>query len=136
MSRSTQGGAALPVTITGTEDGASAIPVTIASSSVAQIVEQATYTTVLNGELQGSATALQMPNVACKLVKFKALIDNAGNVYFGAAGVTIPNGTSDFTSGWLLDAGEETGWIPVDNLNRFYYICTNAGDDFVYLALR
>lgn len=99
------------------------------------VVQQETYTSVLNGELQGSASALQMPNIACKLVKFKARNDNAGNVYIGKSGVTLPDGTTDTTTGFELDAGEETGWIPVDNLNRFYRICNNAGDDLTYVAL-
>jgi hypothetical protein len=92
-------------------------------------------TTIACGELAGSATAVQMPSVACRLVKFKAVIGNAGNVYIGGAGVTKPNGTTDTTTGLELDAGEETGWMPTDNLNRFYRICDNAGDDLTYLAL-
>ena len=93
------------------------------------------YTTVACGELQGSATALQMPSVACKMVKFKARNDNAGNVYIGGSGVTKPDGTTDTTTGIELDAGEETGWLTVSNLNVFYRICDNAGDDLTYLAL-
>ena len=93
------------------------------------------YPTVICGELQGSAAALQMPNVACKMVKFKARSDNAGNVYVGGAGVTKPDGTTDTTTGFELDASEETGWLTADNLNRFYRICDNAGDDLTYIAL-
>lgn len=92
-------------------------------------------TTIACGELAGSATALQMPSVACRLVKFKARGDNAGYVYIGGAGVTVPNGTTDATTGLELDALEETGWLTTDNLNRFYRICDNAGDDLTYLAL-
>lgn len=91
---------------------------------------------VATGELAGSATALQMPDVECHAVMFKAVSSNAGNVYIGAAGVTAVDGTTDVTTGWELAAGEETGWIPVDNLNRLYRICDNAGDDLVYIALR
>ena len=87
------------------------------------------------GEIQGSGTAVQLPDIKCSMVKFKAVIGNAGNVYIGGAGVTVVDGTTDTTSGWELDASEETDWIPVDNLNRFYIICDNAGDDLVYMAL-
>jgi hypothetical protein len=93
------------------------------------------YNTVKSGELAGSATALQMPNVVCKMVKFKARGDNVGNVYIGGAGVTTPDGTSDSTTGFELDAGQETGWLPVDNLNTFYRICDQAGDDLTYIAM-
>jgi len=69
------------------------------------------------------------------LVKFKAERANAGNVYIGVNGVTIPDGATDETTGFELDAGEETDWIPVDNLNKFWAICDNNGDDLVYMAL-
>lgn len=93
------------------------------------------FTFVKSGELAGSATAAQMPDISCSKVMFKAVIGNAGNVYIGASGVTVVDGTTDVTSGYELDAGESTGWIEIDNLNRFYRICNNAGDDLVYIAL-
>jgi hypothetical protein len=93
------------------------------------------FTTVVTGELQGSASALQLPDIPCQLVKFRAEATNAGKVYIGGAGVTIPDGTTDATSGWELAAGIESGWIPVNSLKAFYRICDNAGDDLVYMAL-
>ena len=98
-------------------------------------VEQQTYSTVACGELAGALVATQLPNVACKLVRFKARADNVGNVYLGAAGVTVPDGATDTTTGIELAAGDDSGWLPTDNLNRFYRICDNAGDDLTYLAL-
>ena len=97
---------------------------------------ETTYSTVLTGEIAGSATAVQLPNIACRRVRFKAVASNAGNVYLGGAGVTIPQGTADATSGWELDATQETPWIPVGNLNKFYLISDNAGDDLMYIALK
>ena len=87
------------------------------------------------GEVAGSTTAKQLPDVACNMLRIQAAADNAGNVYLGGAGVTIPDGTADATSGIVLDAGVDTGWMSIDNLNKFYIICTNAGDDIVYLAI-
>lgn len=94
------------------------------------------FTTVASGELQGSATALQNPSIACKMARFKAVLSNAGNVYLGGAGVTKPNGTTDATTGLELGPGDDTGWIFVDNLSRFYRICDNAGDDLTYIAMK
>ncbi len=93
------------------------------------------FTAIACGELAGSASVLQMPDVSCKLVKFKALSDNAGKMYIGGAGVTVANGTTDVTTGLQIGAGEETGWLPVTNLNLFYRICDNAGDDLSYLVM-
>ena len=91
--------------------------------------------TVLCGELQGSASALQLPNIPCQMVQFNALASNAGNVYLGKSGVTAADGTTDVTTGLQIAPGKGTGWIPVANLNVFYRICDNAGDDLTYLAL-
>ena len=98
-------------------------------------IQNVAYTKVQTGEIDGSATAAVLPSIACQLVCFKAVASNAGNVYLGVAGVTVVDGTTDITSGFELDAGDSTPWIPVDNLNRFYLICDNAGDDLTYLAL-
>lgn len=93
------------------------------------------FKNVKSGELQGSATALQCPDISAVLVRFTAETGNAGNVYLGGAGVTKPDGTTDTTTGLVLDAGQTTDWMPVENLNKFYRICDNAGDDLTYMVL-
>lgn len=91
---------------------------------------------VVSGEVQGGTTAAQLPDVPCVKVLFKAQADNAGNVYLGGANVTVPDGVTDQTSGLTLDAGEQTDWIQIDNLNRFWMITTNNGDDLSYIVLK
>lgn len=93
------------------------------------------FTSIASGELQGSATELQLPDVACKMVRFKACYNNAGRVYIGVDNVTKQDGTTDTTTGLELNAGDDTGWIPASNLNIFWRICDNAGDDLTYLAM-
>jgi len=109
--------------------------VDIGDVDVTSTTHPTALSTVACGELQGSATALQMPNVACKFIRFKAVASNAGNVYVGGASVTKPDGTTDTTTGMELTAGDDTGWLPASNANLFYRICDNAGDDLTYLAL-
>jgi hypothetical protein len=92
------------------------------------------FTVVKSGEIAGSATAAQLPDIACRAVMFKAVGSNVGNVYLGAAAVTKVDGTTDATTGYELKAGDATPMLLVDNLNRFYIICDNAGDDLTYLA--
>lgn len=95
------------------------------------------FRTVVTGELAGSATAVQMPDIESKLVKFKANADNAGNVHIGSSSsVTVAAGTTTTTAGLQLAAGDETGWLPIPNLSLLYRICDNAGDDLTYLVLR
>jgi hypothetical protein len=85
------------------------------------------------GELAGSTTAAQFPSQACKTVLLKAQVDNAGNVYIGtSSSVTKAAGTTDTTSGYQLDAGNELRLF-VGNLNELYYICDNGGDDISYV---
>lgn len=105
------------------------------TGSPLESVETVPYTTPATGELAGATSATQMPNVACRLARFKARSDNAGSVFIGVSGVTAPNGSTDTTTGLELDAGDDTGWIPVDNLNRFYRICDNTSDDLTYMVL-
>ena len=94
------------------------------------------YRNVLSGELQGSASALRLPDIPCSMVCFKALADNAGGVYLGGSGVTVHDGTTDTTTGFVLEAGDVSPWMPVRNLNQLYRICDNAGDDLTYMALK
>ncbi len=94
-----------------------------------------TYPTPKSGEVAGSASAKQLPDIDCRMVKFKATNSNAGDVYIGASGVTVPNGTQDTTSGLELQPGDDSGWILIDNLNKLYLIGDNAGDDLTYLVL-
>lgn len=88
------------------------------------------------GELQGSLTALQMPDIPCRMVMFKASYDNVGKVYIGSsASVTVANGVTDITTGIQLSPGDQTPWLPAPNLNLYWRICTVAGDDLTYMAM-
>lgn len=91
---------------------------------------------VKHGEQAGSATAAQMAAQAGRFIYIRALPSNAGNVYVGNVGntITAAAGTTDATSGYLLDAGDEIS-IPLKaNVNEIWYICDNAGDDFSYMV--
>lgn len=87
-----------------------------------------------NGEIAGSATAAQFPDVPCRSALIKAVASNAGNVYVGwVSGVTKVDGSTDTTTGFELAPGEVLP-VEVDNLSRLYYICDNAGDDLTYFT--
>lgn len=94
----------------------------------------ATPTAAASGELAGNVAATQLPDVPCTYAYLKARLTNAGNVYLGAAGVTKPNGTDDVTTGLELTPGDMVT-LPIDNLNRLYRICDNAGDALTYLVV-
>lgn len=91
------------------------------------------YKTKGVGERAGSASAVQMPAQACKRVLIRANGNNAGNVYIGfASTVSVPNETSDLTSGYPLEATESLELF-VGNLDQIWYICDAAGDAFSFL---
>lgn len=89
---------------------------------------------VASGEVAGSLTAAQMPNIpVAGAVLIQASPTNVGNVYIGGPGVTKPDGSTDTTTGIGLAAGEVLQAMPVDNLNRYYFISDNVGDDVLYM---
>lgn len=77
------------------------------------------------GKRSGSVTGGQMPAQPCRYVCFKAEADNAGKVYVGPKETLI----------WPLGPGEESGWLPCEDLSEFHYRTTDAGDSFTYLLL-
>jgi len=93
------------------------------------------FKNVVSGEEANLVTGRQFSNVPCSWVNIKARATNAQNVYIGASDVTRTSGATNSTAGFELDAGQETGWMPVDNLNKFYIIGLNSNDSVVYLAL-
>jgi len=94
------------------------------------------FRTVLTGEVRGGTTAAQLPDVPCSGVIFKAPSTNATSIFLGVEGVTKPNGTTSTTAGFELDAGDESQFIPVDNLNKLWMITDVNGDDLTYMAFR
>lgn len=97
----------------------------------------ASMTTLVSGERGGSVTAVQLPSVQARMVKLKARHNNTGRVYIGGANtLTKPDGTTDTTSGMELNAREETGWLPLDNLNRLWVVMDGTGDSVQYLVIR
>jgi len=102
-----------------------------------QMFEHKQYDSVASGALAGSVSALQLPDIPCRAVFFTALAGNAGKVYLGGPGVTIPSdSTTDTTSGIELQAGDMTPFIPISNLNKLFRICENAGDDLTYFLVK
>ena len=97
------------------------------------------FTQPFTGEVQGSATAAQIPSNLrreCKRVLIRAASDNAGSVYIGfTSGVTKADGTSDITSGIEITKTDPPLVMDIPRTDDIWYICTNAGDDFTILIL-
>lgn len=87
-----------------------------------------TYSKFYAGRVAVGATASQLPSIPCGRVNFKADPNNAGDVFIGGADVTTG-------IGWQLDAAEETGWIPVNNLDAFYCIGSDGSQELSYMIV-
>lgn len=101
-----------------------------------------TLDAIKTGEVIGSASRKQLPNVPAALIKIKAYASNNGKVYIGGSDVGVKNNSDDADNnetvkgGFELSASEETGWMLMSNLNCLYQICPTNGDGFCYMVLR
>lgn len=129
--RAVQGGPALAVYLVNDELPRAPAP---AAGQDVDVTSLPAYTSNPSGEVQGVTSATQLPSVAGKLAVLKARLSNTGNVYIGAAGVTIPNNTTDTTSGLELTPGDSV-ILPIANLNQLYRICDNTTDGLTYMVL-
>lgn len=93
---------------------------------------QRQYTEYGSGEIAGVEVKTQMPYRAMGMVNIKAKHDNAGLIWIGGPDLTVPNEGTDENAGFALAGGEETGWMPADNLNQIWYQCQNDSDSLHY----
>lgn len=70
----------------------------------------------------GTATPTQFPTGSVKLVRFKARADNIGSFFIGETTVDCH---------FELDAGDDTEWCPITDLNQLYYYNPSGTVDFL-----
>lgn len=87
------------------------------------------------GAVSGSITPKRLPDIPCEAAKIKAARSNATNVYVGRQNVRLIGTVDHRAAGFELDAGEETPWYFVANLEELYIICDAVGDDITYTLL-
>lgn len=81
------------------------------------------------GRIISGATALQMGNIPCEQVYFRSHPSNSQNIYIGGSDVSS-------SVGMVLQPGEFSPWIPVQNLNELYHIAGAAGQDLRFFIVR
>jgi hypothetical protein len=74
-------------------------------------------------------SAKQCPAIPCEMCNFTAGPSNTGVIYVGGANVSSVQGIP-------LQAGESTGWIPIENLNLVYIARSVAADVVNYMIVR
>lgn len=89
------------------------------------------------GELAVGTSEVQMPDRDAKWVVIKASPGNSDNVFVGfTTGVTAGDAATDQTTGLVLDAGQETPWLPCNgNLDNIYLIAGAVSQSVTYLFL-
>ena len=99
-------------------------------------------TILAHGVIKGSATAAQMPAIACRAVILRAHSANTGSVYIGLSeAVTASHTATNVTTGFEMPAlvtpdHSPALELPIKGLlSTLWYICDGADDDLTYLAL-
>ena len=79
------------------------------------------------GLITGSASATQFPDKSCRMIRFKAGEGNSGVFVLGG------NANQQL---FPLGAGDDTGWIPANNMNEYYYrTASGSMDQLAYWRL-
>ena len=78
------------------------------------------------GVVSGTASAVQFPTGSALQIRFKADPDNAEDFFIG----------NESNQLFPLDAGDDTGWILADNLNKFYYSNVSGSAEYLYWWLQ
>ncbi len=88
----------------------------------------------VSGEINVTTGNQTLPAKEMNRVWFKAPKANSGFVYIGWGSATVPDGSTNETSGWQLDKQEEIGPINADNLSQFSVIGTDGDDSLLYFV--
>jgi hypothetical protein len=79
------------------------------------------------GVITGSASSVQFPSGTCHIIRFKASPDNVGTFFVGNDADTCV---------FPLDAGDDTGWNSLSNLNQLYHRNPSGTLDYLYYWLQ
>ena len=69
----------------------------------------------------GTVSASQLPTGTAWMIRFKADPDNSDDFFIG----------NENSQPYKLAPGDDTGWNPASNLNRFWYSATSGGADYL-----
>lgn len=79
------------------------------------------------GVVTGTASATRFPTGTAQIARFKAHPSNIGTFFVGDE----PTSTL-----FPIDAGDDTGWFSIDNLNKLYYNNASGSSDYLYWWLQ
>ena len=79
------------------------------------------------GVVTGSSSDIRFPTGTCELVRFKAHPSNIGTFFVGdQPGQTL----------FPIDAGDDTGWVNLKNINELMYRNPSGSADYLYWWLQ
>ena len=67
------------------------------------------------GLVTGSVNITQFFTGSCTMIRFKAYPGNSGDFFLGS----FRDGGNEAL--FVLDAGDDTGWVPANDINQFTY---------------
>ena len=81
--------------------------------------------------IPNSTTAVVCPNMACEQINIQNDPTSTGNITLGDEDTLPITG-----NGWVLQPGETTGWLPVENLNLIWHVDSDATSYLNYKMVR
>ncbi len=88
----------------------------------------------VSGEINVTTGNQTLPAKEISRVWFRAPKDNGDPIYIGWNSATVPDGSTNETAGYELDAGQSLGPVNADNLSQFTVIGKDAEDSLLYFT--
>ncbi len=95
-------------------------------------VEIAPFDAFQNGVLAVGTSIVKLPNIQATMIRIKALSTNADSIYIADKGNSA---VLSAANGYELEPGDDTGWMPLANLDRVELISGTAAQSIRYICL-
>ncbi len=94
---------------------------------------QAPFDEVLTGVETVGTSVTRLTSRPFTMVRFKAASANAASIFVAAA---TESATLTVANGFEIEPGDDTGWIPIDNLNLLEAISASSNQKLQYMAVK
>ena len=101
-------------------------------SNASGAVEVAAFDSFQNGVIAVGTSVVKSPNIKTIMVRIKALSTNADSIYIGDKDNSA---VLSAANGYELEPGDDTGWMPLVNLDRIELISGTAAQSIRYICL-
>ena len=101
-------------------------------SNATGAVEIAPFDEFQNGVFAVGTAVVKLPNIKATMIRIKALSTNADSIYIADKSNSA---TLTTANGYELEPGDDTGWMPIANLDRIELISGTAAQSIRYICI-